>query len=222
MPRPWLSLVLPVYNQAEHIEAVAGGYADALEAMNAGDWEILLVTNGCTDDSVAVCKRLAEARPCIRLLELQESGWGRAVRAGIRNASGEVIGYTNSARTTPEMLTLMAAYARAYSGVVLKANRRIRDSLFRRAGSLIYNLETRALFDLSVWDINGTPKFFPREFEQLTDLSREDDLIDAEFNAICRYRDYPVVEVPILATQRHGGRSTTNIKSALRMYTRVV
>ena len=27
-----------------------------------------------------------------------------------------------------------------------------------------------------------------------------------------------MIEVPILATERHGGRSTTNISSALRMY----
>ena len=31
----------------------------------------------------------------------------------------------------------------------MQANRRVRDSLFRRLGSVIYNLEVRALFDLA-------------------------------------------------------------------------
>ena len=107
----------------------------------------------------------------------------------------------------------MLAYALAYPEVVLKANRRIRESRRRRLGSLLYNLECRALFDLSVWDINGTPKIFPRKFDQLLALRRDDDLIDAEFNIVCRDQGYPVLEVPILATERHGGKSTTDGKA---------
>jgi hypothetical protein len=102
---------------------------------------------------------------------------------------------------------------------VIKANRKIRESFQRRAGSLLYNLECRALFDLSQWDINGTPKVFPRAFDKLMALSREDDLIDAEFNAICRREGYAMLEVPIFSSRRHGGKSTTNYGSAVKMYT---
>ncbi len=112
----------------------------------------------------------------------------------------------------------MLAYALAYPEVVLKANRRIRESRRRRLGSLLYNIECRALFDLSVWDINGTPKIFPRRFPALLDLRHDDDLLDLEFNVVCARNGYPMIEVPILATERHGGRSTTNLSSALRMY----
>ncbi|MEZ4489180.1 MAG: hypothetical protein R3F51_16470 [Cyanobacteriota/Melainabacteria group bacterium] len=49
-------------------------------------------------------------------------------------------------------------------------------------------------------------------------MKRDDDIIDAEFNMVCRQEDYPVMEVPILSTKRHSGKSTTNYNSALRMY----
>jgi hypothetical protein len=101
---------------------------------------------------------------------------------------------------------------------VVKANRKIRDGWRRRLGSLLYNLECRALFDLSNWDVNGTPKVFPRTFRRLTELTREDDLIDAEFCLVCRQEDYPMVEIPIFSSRRHGGKSTTNYSSAWRMY----
>jgi hypothetical protein len=101
---------------------------------------------------------------------------------------------------------------------VLKANRRIRESVRRRLGSLLYNLEARALFDLAVWDVNGTPKIFPRSCDALVGLQRDDDLIDLEFVVACREQDYNVIEVPVLATTRHGGSSTTGYGSALRMY----
>ena len=42
------------------------------------------------------------------------------------------------------------------------------------------------LFELSVFDVNGTPKVFPAELTDLRELRRNDDLIDVEFLAICR------------------------------------
>ena len=211
------SIVLPVYNQADHIGEVVDGYREALAELQ-GTYELLLVPNNCRDDSERVCDELAREHEQVRSVPIEKGGWGRAVKAGVEAASGERLCYTNSARTSPEILTLMLAYSMAYKGAVLKANRRIRDSIVRRVGSVIYNMECRALLDLATWDINGTPKVFPRSFEKLSRLQRDDDLIDAEFLAVCARENYPVIEVPLLITQRHGGRSTTNLRSAARMY----
>ena len=168
--------------------------------------------------SPLVCDQIAASDARVRHIPLETRGWGAAVRAGLAAAKGELLCYTNSARTTPQILMLLLFYATTYPGIVVKANRRIRDDRRRRLGSLLYNLECRALFDLSVWDINGTPKLFPRSFDNLLRLKADDDLIDLEFLAVCRSAGYPVIEVPILATTRYGGRSTTGYRSALRMY----
>lgn len=211
------SLVLPVHNQADHIAGVVESYLAVLDRLG-GHHELILVTNACRDESPAVCAALAEGSSQVKTVDLAQGGWGRAVRAGLAEATGRALGYTNTARTTPEILALCAAYAQAYPDTVIKANRRIRDNWRRRFGSLLYNLECRALFDLPTWDINGTPKFFPRSFAKLLSLRRDDDLIDAELMALCRLEGYPIVEVPVLATRRHSGTSTTNYGSALKMY----
>lgn len=216
-PGPWVSVVLPVHNQGDHIGGIIDSYIAGLDRLGSS-WEILLVPNACTDDSVARCEERSAADARVRIHTLERGGWGRAVRAGLASARGELLCYTNSARTTEEMLVLILAYAQAYPDVVLKANRRIRDNWLRRLGSLLYNLECRALFDLPEWDVNGTPKVFPRKFGRLLELEREDDLIDAEFNAVCREEGYRMIEVPVLATVRHGGSSTTRLSSALRLY----
>ena len=49
-------------------------------------------------------------------------------------------------------------------------------------------------------------------------LQQNGDLIDLEFNVFCRRQDYQVLEVPVFSTTRHSGRSTTNWRSAYRMY----
>jgi glycosyltransferase involved in cell wall biosynthesis len=212
-----ISVVLPIYNQADHVGAIVTEYEEVLSKIPVAH-EFILVPNGCTDNTVAITRVLEHRFPTVRVVESAKGGWGRAVRLGLGAAQGDLLCYTNSARTSAQDLALIVVYATIYPTVVIKASRKIRDNWRRRLGSLLYNLECRMLFDLSYWDINGTPKVFPRQFEQLLTLRRDDDLIDAEFNAICRRANYPMLEVPVFSTRRHGGKSTTNYRSALRMY----
>ncbi len=215
---PFASLILPIHNQADHIGKVVTGFLADFAKLER-PVELVLVPNGCHDASAEICAELAAQHPdTVQLVgPLKRGGWGRAINAGLEACRGEVVGYTNSARTTPETATLMLAYAIAYPESVLKAQRRIRESALRRAGSVLYNFECRRLFDLATWDIDGTPKFFPRRFHHLLQLSSEAELYDLEWMRACRYAGYPVVEIPIYPTERFGGRSTTSYKSAIRM-----
>jgi glycosyltransferase involved in cell wall biosynthesis len=212
-----VSIVLPVHNQADHVAEVVREYEEGLARLPV-PYEIVLVVNGSTDASIAVCRKLEGANPRLKVLESVEGGWGRAVLLGLAAARGDLLCYTNLARTRPEDLTLLLLYGLVHPDVAVKANRKIRDSLYRRFGSLLFNLECRALFDLSYWDINGTPKVFPRSLEKLLALRRKDDLVDLEFHVVCRDEGYRVLEVPIFSNVRHGGRSTTNHRSALALY----
>jgi glycosyltransferase involved in cell wall biosynthesis len=219
---PALSLTVPVYNQADHIDGVLQDYTASLERINLA-YELIVVVNGRrNDNSLAICQAFAADKPNVRVLCTDDAGWGRAVRIGLAESKGEMLAYTNAARTSAEELALVALYGMTHPGVVIKANRKIRDSHLRRLGSLLYNLECRYLFDLPQWDVNGTPKLFWRNNRELLQLSRNDDLIDLEFNVICRRAGYRMLEVPTLSSARRGGRSTTNYKSALNMYIRAL
>jgi len=212
-----ISIILPVYNQADHVTTILGEYEKALDQITA-PYELVLVVNGSNDNSLEICRGLETRGQNIRAFHEERSGWGRAVRRGIKESRGSLICYTNLARTSAEDLTLLLLYASVQDGVVVKATRKIRDSALRRIASLLYNLECRALFDLSHWDVNGTPKVFPRSFDELLTLTRGDDLIDLELAAVCRREGYPMLEVPIFSSRRHGGRSTTSYLSAARLY----
>src|SRR5262245_27165890 len=140
-----VSIILPVYNQADHIGKVVAEYEAALTKVQTPR-ELLLVVNGCRDSSLEVCQKLASEYPAVRVIHSQKGGWGLAVRRGLKEARGDLLCYTNTARTAPQELTLMILYGVVYPNVVLKANRKIRDSWKRRVGSLLYNLEVRAFF----------------------------------------------------------------------------
>lgn len=214
---PKLSVIIPVYNQADHVAEIVTQYQAALSHLNHTH-EIILVVNGSKDNSLEICQTLAEDCETIKVLSSTAGGWGLAVRLGLEHARGEYLCYTNSARTEAKNLVLFCMYS-IVNECVIKANRKNRDSWPRRIGSLLYNIECRTLFDLSYWDINGTPKVFPRRFERLLHLTRNDDLIDLEFNIICVQEGYPLLEVPVFTKGRHGGLSTTSYQTAWRLYT---
>ncbi|MDR3514265.1 MAG: glycosyltransferase [Azospirillaceae bacterium] len=214
------SLVLPVYQQADHIAQVVEGFTAAIGALGITH-EIILVPNGCTDRSEDICRDLARTIPSVRCLTTPSRGWGHAVRLGIDSidpVAGELIGYTNSARTQPDDLVSVLAAALANPAAVTKAARHTRASPVRRIGSWLYNWQCRVLFGIQARDINGTPKIFAATKTPLRALRRVDDLLDLELLKICHRHSYPVLEVRIDEGRRHGGRSTTRWRTALRLY----
>jgi glycosyltransferase involved in cell wall biosynthesis len=212
-----ISVVLPVRNQADHIATVVRAYEEVLAALPCPH-ELLLVVNNCRDDSPAVCRGLAEEYAAIRIVSSDRGGWGLAVRLGLAAARGDLLGYTNSARTAPHDLLRILRHALAHPDKVVTARRKGRVGWLRRLGSLLYNFECRRLLGLTVQDVNGTPKVFPRSFDRLQSLTRDDDLLDAELHLVCHRESYPILEVPIFAARRHGGRSTTTLRSAAKLY----
>jgi len=209
--------VLPVYRQADHIEEIVKEYLAALDHFKHSV-EILLVVNSKGDGSLECCKRIEENNDFVRVFYNEQPGWGLAVRTGLSAARGETLCYTNSARTSAHVLAVHIMLAVTNPDQMIKANRRLRHPLVRRIGSVLYNVECRNLYDLPVWDINGTPKAFSREICDRLNLQEDGDLIDLEFILRCKQLDIQIIEVPIVSEIRHGGESTTNFISAYKMY----
>lgn len=215
------SIILPVHNQADHIAATVQAYHAAIDPVAAAGatmgYEIILVPNACGDDSAAICRDLSARLPNVRTVESAAGGWGLAVRLGLAEARGDLLLYTNSARTDTAELMAVLQCGMGYPNTVIKATRH-GGGAGRALGSALFNFECRMLFGFPWRDVNGTPKAFPRAFAPLMALQRDDDLIDLEFCAICWREKYQMVQVPMARRPRHGGQSTTRLNSALKMY----
>ena len=119
MTDPLVSVVLPVYNQADHIADVVQQYEEILSRLPTRH-ETLLVVNGSRDASLEVCQALADIYPSVRVIASAQGGWGLAVKLGLSEARGEVLCFTNSARTSPLDLLLMLLYGVTYPNVVVR------------------------------------------------------------------------------------------------------
>jgi hypothetical protein len=215
-----ISIVLPIGDESRGMLArVVDTYAECLDA-SAHSWEILVVPAkraamvGLRDGELT---QIANVRICPAC-----DGWGAAVTDGLRASAGQLVCYTNWQRTSAKALAEMLSLALRNQDVVVRANRRTRDTRVGRLGSLLYNLECRLLLQVSVWDVNGTPKIFPRAFTDLFNLQQTGDLLDAEFAAVCERSGYPVIEVPIEAPLHSDSSDSFDLLSALRLYIGVV
>ena len=80
-----VSVVIPVYNAGEYLEECL----ESVRAQNYTDFEVLMVNDGSTDGSAAVCRRFSDADRRFRLIEIPNSGVSSARNTGIDNAQGE-------------------------------------------------------------------------------------------------------------------------------------
>ncbi len=89
---PLISVIVPVYNIEECLERCVG----SLTAQTYGNLEILLVDDGSTDKSGALCDALAARDNRIRVFHKENGGSSSARNLGIREARGQYLGFVDS------------------------------------------------------------------------------------------------------------------------------
>jgi glycosyltransferase involved in cell wall biosynthesis len=90
-PRPYLSVVVPLYNEEESVGPLYAQLTRALEALEH-PYEILFVDDGSKDKTFAVAEQLAAADARLEVIKLRaNAGQTPAMAAGIDHARGEII-----------------------------------------------------------------------------------------------------------------------------------
>lgn len=88
--RPYVSVVLPVYNEVESIEIQYNQIIEALHDINS--YEIIFVDDGSSDGTVAILEGIAKKDKRVKLLVFRRNfGQTAAMAAGIDHSSGEII-----------------------------------------------------------------------------------------------------------------------------------
>jgi glycosyltransferase involved in cell wall biosynthesis len=105
-----LTVVLPVHNEEAILERNVLTLAQHLDAVEQLDeFEILLVCDGCYDESERVSAALVERLPGrVRTISLYVRGLGRAIRAGIAAASYDFVQFSIFLRRGEEHVSIFA------------------------------------------------------------------------------------------------------------------
>lgn len=212
-----MSLVMPLYNEAEGIGSIAETLIETLER-EAIPFQLVLVNNGSTDRTAAVLAELAARHRTVSVAVVPvNQGYGWGILSGLRIATGDIVGFMCA---DGQILAedIVRVYRRMASGDVdlAKVVRVSRgDGWRRRVMSAVYNRLFRLLFGLSLRDINGTPKLLWRRLYEDMPLVSKDWFIDAELMIHVAERRLRVGEVEVHFLARPYGSSNVRITTSL-------
>lgn len=95
---PIISVIIPVYNAEKHITKCL----DSILLQDFTDYEVVLVDDGSTDGSRALCESYAESCDRIVFLHKENGGVSSARNMGLEHARGEWLGFVDADDTLPQ------------------------------------------------------------------------------------------------------------------------
>jgi O-antigen/teichoic acid export membrane protein len=198
-----VSVVLPCHNAGAGLRGVVEGVRKELEAH--GSWEIIVVSDGSTDNTMAVAEALADEH--IRVVhEPVQIGKGHALRVGLGQARGRFVAFMDSDGDIDPgglgpALTLMDLYE---PEVILASKRHpLSDVTYpplRRVLSWTYHKICRVLFRVNVRDTQTGFKLIRRDVlaAVLPRILEKRYAFDLEFLVVARKLGHTrVFEAPV-------------------------
>ncbi len=216
-----LSVVIPMYNEAVRFPQAAPRLLAYLQAQSYS-YEIVVVSDGSTDDTVAVAQAALAAAPAVRVIANPVNrGKGYALRTGMTAAQGDYVLFTDADLSTPpeELDNFWPWLDKGYEVVIgsrkmegAQLDRRqpwLREHMGKVFTWLSDRLVTRNISDVTC----GFKCFSRRAAHDLFRRGRINDWsYDAEILFLAQWRRYRIKEVPVHWHDERG--SKVNVLSA--------
>ncbi len=223
-----ISIVIPAYNEAQRLEATLDAVLAYLRLAAFRPFEVVVVDDGSTDDTVEVVERYRAAHPQVRLLcNPGNCGKGYAVRHGMLEAAGDWVLFSDADLSAPieEIDKLLAAAARAQAAVVIGSRAldrsliAVHQSPFRENAGRVFNLLVRLIAGLPFWDTQCGFKLFERRAAR--EVFRRQRLerfgFDVEALYIARKLGWQAVEVAVRWSHAEGTK-VRMLRDSLNMF----
>ena len=214
MIEPSLLLLIPAYNEERRIEPVLRDYARYFQEQYQGKFQLVVVLNGCTDNTLAVVQRVGADYPAVTALEFPDAiGKGGALIEGLKLAPlADLIGYVDADGATPphafhELVRRIADVdcaigSRWLPGAVLH----VEQSSRRRFASRAFHLIVQFLFRMNLRDTQCGAKVMRREAVEKvhSSLRIADMAFDINLLYSLKCAGYRIREVPTEWTDKIG------------------
>ena len=233
MPDPSLLILIPAYNEESRIEPVLRDYAQFFGAHYSGKFQIVVILNGCTDNTLGVVQKVAAEFPAVRADEFKQPiGKGGALIEGLKLAlHADLIGYVDADGATPPHAFLELVEHMASADCVV-GSRWLPDSVIhqaqagnRRFASRVFHFIVQVLFWLNIHDTQCGAKVMKREvvekihpFLRIADMAFDINLLVAIKRAGFRIREVPTEWTDKAGSKVALGRSSfTMLLSVMRI-----
>jgi len=217
---PSVLLLIPAYNEEDRIEPVLRDYAQFFRSNYEGKFEIVVVLNGCVDDTMGVVRRVIADFPQVRALEFPAPiGKGGALIEGLKLAPvADLIGYVDAdGATSPAAFLDLIRHchevdcvigSRWLPGSVLHQSQSARRQIFSR----IFHMLVQVLFRMNIKDTQCGAKVMRREaIEKIhSHLRIADVAFDINLLYSLKSSGYTILEHPTEWTDKIGSKIKLN------------
>lgn len=207
MPRPFLSVIIPAYNEEKRLAPTIMAVESFLAAMGR-EWELLVVDDGSRDGTIAVAERTFADPTRSRVIRSpRNAGKGAAVRRGMLAATGRYRLFADADNSTPieQVLKLLRAMRRRGVDVAI-ASRALRESqlevrqpLHREMMGRVFNKVVQLVALPGIVDTQcGFKLFSARAADAIFPHQKLDGFsFDVEILMRARRAGFEIVEVPV-------------------------
>ena len=212
---PDLSIVVPVYDEAESLPELADRIRAAM-ASGGLDFEVWLVDDGSRDESWAVIERLHAEDGRFRGVRFRRNyGKSAALAAGFARTTGRCVATLDAdLQDDPDELPAMVARLDAGADLVSGWKQTRNDPLEKTIPSRFFNGVTRLLSGIPLHDFNSGIKAYRREVVKSVRVYGE---LHRYIPLLARWEGYDRIEEQVV---QHHARKYGRTKFGLERYLR--
>ncbi len=224
-----LSLIIPAYNEESRIGGTLINYDKKIKE-KFKNYEIIVVLNGCKDNTLKVVKELQNNMPKLKFINYEQPiGKGGAIIEGMKYSEGEIIGFVDAddAFNIDGVLGLIEDVEGGADCVIASKwkNQTFRDvtePTLRKILSRGWNLLVRTMLGLNYYDTQAGAKFCNRKVVEKIgfDFIGRDFTFDAELLYYIKNKKFRIKEVYV--PSKHIKGSTFKLRNSIPMFINLV
>ena len=204
-----LSIFFPFWNEDKNIEKVVTRAILVAQEV-AAKWEILMVDDGSTDNTLKIAKKLEQKYKNVRTISLHPNrGYGAALRAGFEHANYELVVFTDGDLQFDfsEVKKFLEKIGQA--DLVIGYRQKRQDKLLRHILMILHRIWVLIFFRFYVKDIDCGFKLFRKQmFKEVMPFRSEGAMITTEILAKAKAKGLRIAQVAVTHYPRKFGESS--------------
>lgn len=229
MKHPYLSVVIPAYNEEANIKKGAPEQVLSYLRKQKYEWEIIFVDDGSVDKTGKLLEKITEKHKNTRLVKNPHQGKAATVTTGVLAAKGEIILFSDMDQATPvkEIEKFLPWFKNGYDVVIGSRSGRKGAPVIRKLMAWGFTVLRTIILRLPIRDTQTGFKAFRYEvvqdiFGRLKIFSKRGPItggavkagFDLEVLYIARSSGYKIKEVPV-EWNYHGTVRVNPIKDSI-------